>query len=131
VDDVQQVQQAADALVAAFGDGRVEDYFACFDPGATFVFHTTPQRLESLADYRATWARWQAEDGFRVLSCASSSPQVQVLGDVALFVHDVATEVEAAGRRELLAERETIVFTRRPDGGWTAVHEHLSAAPTA
>ena len=26
-------------------------------------------------------------------------------------------------------ERETIVFARQQDGGWLAVHEHLSPAP--
>ena len=128
-DDAQQVQQAADALVAAFGEGRVEDYFACFDPGATFLFHATEVRLESLAEYRALWARWEAEDGFRVRACASTSPRVQLLGAAAVFVHDVRTEVSAGGQDAVLHERETIVFARGEDGGWRAVHEHLSAAP--
>ena len=129
VDDAQQVQQAADALLAAFGEGRVEDYFACFDPGATFLFHTTDVRLESLADYRDLWSRWEAEDGFRVRSCASTGQRVQLLGDVAVFLHDVRTEVTAGGEDAVLLERETIVFARGDGGAWRAVHEHLSGAP--
>ena len=129
VGDEQQVQRAADALVAAFGEGRVEDYFACFDPGATFLFHATEVRLESLAEYRALWSRWEAEDGFRVRSCASTSPRVQLLGDTAVFLHDVRTEVTAGGEDAVLLERETIVFARGADGAWRAVHEHLSVAP--
>ena len=50
VGDEQQVQRAADALVAAFGEGRVEDYFACFDPGATFLFPATEVRWEGVAE---------------------------------------------------------------------------------
>ena len=34
----RQVLEAADRLVAAFGEGRVDDYFACFHPQATFIF---------------------------------------------------------------------------------------------
>src|SRR5829696_2707411 len=30
----RQVLEAADRLVAAFGEGRVDDYFACFHPEA-------------------------------------------------------------------------------------------------
>ncbi len=128
MDDEQQVRQAAAALVAAFGEGRVEDYFACFTPGATFLFHTTPRRLETLAGYRALWARWEADDGFRVRACESTRGLVQLLGDVAVFLHDVRTEVEADGVGTTLLERETIVFARGADG-WRAVHEHLSPVP--
>ncbi|OLP72234.1 DUF4440 domain-containing protein, partial [Salmonella enterica subsp. enterica serovar Javiana] len=122
----QEVLAAADALVSAFASGDSAAYFACFAPEATFVFHTTPQRLGSRAEYEALWAQWVEEDGFAVVSCASSDQVVQVLGpDVAVFAHDVATVVDVAGAREELAERETIVFVRR-DGAWVAVHEHLS-----
>jgi ketosteroid isomerase-like protein len=122
------VSQAAEALVAAFSEGRVDDYFACFAEDATFVFHTTAERLESREAYRSLWRSWEAEDGFRVVSCASSNPLVMELGDdAAVFVHDVATRVATSGGEEDLRERETIVFARR-DGGWLAVHEHLSPA---
>jgi ketosteroid isomerase-like protein len=123
------VAAAAERLVAAFGAGRVEDYFACFAPDATFVFHTTPERLGSRAAYRALWDTWEQEDAFRVLSCESSNVEITPLGpDVAVFVHDVATTVSTSAGDESLRERETIVFARR-QGGWDAVHEHLSPAP--
>jgi ketosteroid isomerase-like protein len=125
---VSSVAAAAERLVAAFGAGRVEEYFACFAPDATFVFYTTPDRLQSRESYRALWRRWEAEDGFRVVSCESSNPLIALLGDdAAVFVHDVATLVATSAGEESLAERETIVFARR-DGTWLAVHEHLSSA---
>jgi uncharacterized protein (TIGR02246 family) len=124
-----EVRAAAAALVAAFAEGRVEDYFASFAPEATFVFHTTPERLESREAYRELWRRWQAQDDFRVLACESANQHVQLLGDdAAVFAHDVRTRVGTKAGEEALAERETIVFARR-DGGWAAVHEHLSPAP--
>ena len=43
-DDEVEVRAAAERLVAAFGSGRLDDYFACFADHATFVFYTTPQR---------------------------------------------------------------------------------------
>ena len=123
------VAAAAKRLVAAFAEGRVDDYFRCFAPDASFVFYTTPQRLESRAAYEDLWRRWEAEDGFRVVSCESSNPLVTPLGaDVAVFVHDVATRVATTAGEDSLSERETIVFARR-DGRWLAVHEHLSPAP--
>lgn len=124
----QEVLAAADALVAAFASSDADAYFACFAEDATFVFHTEPRRLESRREYRELWDGWVAEDGFRVVSCASAGARVQVLGDTAVFTHDVATVVETTEGRTSSAERETIVFTRA-GGGWTAVHEHLSAAP--
>ena len=63
------VAAAAARLVAAFGDGRVD----CFAADASFVFYTTPERLESRAAYRSLWYRWETEDGFRVLECESSN----------------------------------------------------------
>lgn len=122
----QQVLAAADALVRAFAGGHRAAYFACFAPEATFVFHTTPQRLGSRAAYEALWEQWVTEDGFAVVSCASANQVVQVLGpDAAVFAHDVTTVVEVGGEREELHERESIVFVRR-DEVWMAVHEHLS-----
>ena len=81
-DDEAQVRAAAERLVAAFGSGRLDDYFACFADDATFVFYTTPQRLESVDAYRQLWDGWVREDGFRVTGCVSSAVRVQVLGDV-------------------------------------------------
>ncbi len=125
----EEVRVAAAALVADFGAGRVEDYFARLATDATFVFHTSPERLGSRDAYRALWGRWEREDGFRVLECRSTGQRVQVLADdIAVLTHEVATRVEAGGAEEQLAERESVVFARR-DGTWLVVHEHLSAAP--
>jgi ketosteroid isomerase-like protein len=127
-DTERQVLQAADRLVAAFGGGRVDDYFACFHPEATFVFYTTDHRLESSAAWRELWGSLEREEGFRVLECRSSARRVQDLGESAVFTHDVETRVSTRAGEETLRERETIVFARQTDGGWLAVHEHLSPA---
>ncbi len=124
------VRAAAAGLVADFGAHRVDAYFERMAPDATFLFHASPDRLPSREAYRAEWAAWEREDGFRVLGCESSGGHVQLLGDdVAVFTHHVRTRVSAGGAEEELSERETIVFARR-DGRWLVVHEHLSA-PTA
>jgi uncharacterized protein (TIGR02246 family) len=128
---VEEVLSAAADLVRAFGSGDVEGYFGCFAEDATFVFHSTPQVLESRAAYREEWASWERADGFRVLACTSSEQRVQDLGDVAVFTHRVRTRVHAAGEEAELHERETVVFRRRGDGRWLAAHEHLSPEPAA
>jgi ketosteroid isomerase-like protein len=125
----EQVLEAADRLVAAFGEGRVDDYFACFHPRATFVFYTAERRLESTAEWRELWDWLVREEGFEVLECSSSGRRVQEFGDAAVFTHDVETRVSTfAGGEEILRERETIVFVRQDEGSWLAVHEHLSPA---
>jgi ketosteroid isomerase-like protein len=124
-----EVLAAAAALVDAFGSGRVQEYFACFAPEATFVFHSEPARLGSREEYRTLWEGWEREDGFRVLECTSSGASVLVVApDVAVFTHDVDTQVSTNAGSDRMAERETIVFARR-DGRWLAVHEHLSPRP--
>ncbi|MGW0948965.1 YybH family protein [Streptomyces sp. NPDC002623] len=128
---VQEVRTAADALVAAFAEGRLDDYFDAFAPDATFVFHTTPQRLGSTAEYRALWQRWVAEDGFRILGCTSSAQLIQPFGDTAVFSHDVETRISTHAGEETVQERETIVLARAEGGRWVAVHEHLSARTAA
>ncbi len=129
MDDAQAVLEAAATIVEAFAANRTEAYFDCFAPGATFVFHTTSEPLSSRAAYEELWATWQREDGFRVVSCASSDQQVQMLGETAVFTHRVRTVVASREGEDALDERETIVFTRGLDGRWLAVHEHLSPAP--
>lgn len=125
----RRVSEAADRLVGAFGEGRVDDYFACFHPEATFVFYTTDRRLESAAEWRELWDALVREEDFKVLECRSSARRVQDLGDaVAVFTHDVETWVSTRSGEETLRERETIVFARGDDGNWLAVHEHLSPA---
>ncbi|MEV5931626.1 nuclear transport factor 2 family protein [Streptomyces sp. NPDC052079] len=128
---VQEVRTAADALIAAFAEGRLDDYFGAFAPDATFVFHTTPRRLGSTAEYRALWQQWVDQDGFRILGCTSSAQLIQPFGDTAVFSHDVETRVATHTGEETVHERETIVFRRAGNGRWLAVHEHLSARTAA
>ena len=64
-----------------------------------------------------------------MLSCTSSNAFVSLQGDVAVFIHDVATELRMQGEQHFSQERETIVFRRQQQGPWLACHEHLSAMP--
>jgi uncharacterized protein (TIGR02246 family) len=123
-----EVAAAAAAIVDAFGRHDPEKYFSLFAPDATFVFHTTPKRLNARAEYEAEWAMWEKEDGFRVRSCKSTDQRVQILGDVAVFTDSVQTELSTTQGPSTVQERETIVFHRR-GGKWVAVHEHLSPLP--
>ncbi|MBI3648854.1 MAG: nuclear transport factor 2 family protein [Actinobacteria bacterium] len=127
----QEVREALERLVAAFGEGRLDDYFACFHPQSSFVFHTSERRLGSRAEYRKEWDRWVAEDGFEILGCRTSDTHVQVWGEVGVITHSVQTRQSAGGEASTVRERETIVFAKQPDGRWLAVHEHLSPAPEA
>ena len=133
-DDVKAAQDlenealaAADAIIDDFGHHRRERYFAGFDADATFVFYTHPKRLESRSEYEALWREWEDEHGFRVHGCASSNRRVQLVGDTAVFTHDVLTDATFDGERGSTTERESIVLTKRA-GAWRAVHEHLSPA---
>ncbi|WP_046727026.1 YybH family protein [Streptomyces humi] len=129
--DHETALAAADALIAAFAEGRTDDYFAAFAAEASFVFHTTDRRLDSTEEYRGLWHRWSEEDGFRVLACESKDRRLQLLGDTAVFTHSVTTRVATRAGEETLHERETIVLHRTGDGTWLAVHEHLSPDPAA
>jgi ketosteroid isomerase-like protein len=121
------VGAAADALVTAFGSHDRDAYFACFAPESTFLFHTTPGLLTTRAAYEREWAAWEA-DGFHVDSCSTTDRHIGMLtSDVAVLTHRVRTRL--AGSDEEQRECETIVFRRTPDGGWLAVHEHLSPDP--
>jgi kynurenine formamidase/ketosteroid isomerase-like protein len=126
----EEVQEAADRLVAAFAATDTEAYFAAFSPEATFIFHPEAQRLGSRSAYRTLWDGWLA-GGWRVLECRSSEQDIQLLGATAVFSHRVATtvRVDRDGGRDTSDERETIIFSRTPDGGVVCVHEHLSACP--
>ena len=127
---LDEVQAAADSLVAAFAATDTAAYFAAFSPDATFIFHPEAKSLESRSAYRELWDGWVAA-GWRVLDCRSSERNIQVLGTTAVFSHRVATTVrtDAAGATFDSDERETIVFARAADGGVLAVHEHLSSCP--
>lgn len=122
----RDVLTAADAIIDDFGHHRTAEYFAGFAPEATFMFYTAERRLETRADYETLWNSWEVDDGFRVHSCESADRRVQLFGEVAIFTHSVKSRVEFGGVVDEVNERETIVFQRR-DGGWLAIHEHLSA----
>jgi ketosteroid isomerase-like protein len=122
-----EVRAAVTALMQAFGAGDSEAYFDCFAEDATFLFHTEPSRLESLEEYRLLWRGWQ-DSGWRVVECESTAQSIQLAGTGAVFSHDVRTMVDADGTRDVLHERESIIFSRFPDGRVLAIHEHLSPA---
>ena len=122
------LRAAAAEIVAAFGSHDALRYFDGFAMDATFIFYSTPQRLESRAAYETLWAKWETENQFRVLGCISSNHHVQTGDDFGVFTHDVETMVEMDGLVDTVRERETIVFEKRGNR-WLAVHEHLSARP--
>lgn len=132
---VPQVMKAAADLVSAFAHNDRTAYFGAFTADASFVFYTLPQPLLSRDAYQALWDSWRQDEGFEVLSCASSNAFVSLQGDVAIFIHDVATELRMNGEQLFSQERETIVFkrqgsrTEQQEGPWLACHEHLSAMP--
>jgi ketosteroid isomerase-like protein len=126
----QAVHEAARRLVEAFGRHDTAAYFDAFAPEASFIFHTHHEVLRDLQAYRTLWATWERDMGLRVRSCVSTVPTVQILGpDLALFHHRVHTVLGTHDGDVTVDERETILFQRRPDGRWLAVHEHLSPAP--
>lgn len=123
------VLAAAAELVAAFGSHDRDGYFASFEPGATFLFHSADTVLGSRSAYESEWDGW-VQTGFAVLGCVSSEQRVDLLGeDVAVFTHCVRTHLRDADGEHHLAERETIVMRRGSDGRWLGVHEHLSVDP--
>jgi ketosteroid isomerase-like protein len=130
-----EVIKAAADLVSAFARNDRAAYFGAFSADASFVFYTLPQPLLSRDAYQVLWDSWRRDEGFEVLSCTSSNAFVSLHGDVAVFVHDVATELRMNGEQCFSQERETIVFKRQGDrtqqkeGLWLACHEHLSAMP--
>jgi ketosteroid isomerase-like protein len=124
----EEVLQAAASLVTAFAANDRQAYFAAFSTDATFVFYNLEKPLLSRDAWLALWDSWRL-DGFEILSCLSSNPQVHLHGDVAIFLHDVTTRLRVLGEQSISYERETIVFARQPSGAWLAVHEHLSAIP--
>ena len=126
---IGEVRAAANAIVGAYGAHRTDDYFQAFHPEATFVFYTSPERLESRAAFHEAWDTWVSDDGFRVLECVSSDQLIQLFGDVAVFVHRLTTRLRTNAGEETVLERETIVFARQAEGTWLAVHEHLSPDP--
>ena len=127
-----EVLAAAKRLCDAFAQGRIDDYFACFAPRATFIFHSLRGRIDSLADYRKYWAEWERDLGLKVLGCDSFNRTVQMFGDTAVYTHSVTVRIRTLDAGDQTRhERETIVFARSANAGWEAVHEHLSKDPAA
>lgn len=125
-----QVLAAAGHLLGVFGENRVEDYFACFTPDATFIFHGLDHRLASLADYRSAWAGWVRDLDLRILGAAAQQQTVDFIAPgVALYTHSVQVKVSTKNGVEQRRERETVVFVRQSDQRWLGVHEHLSKDP--
>ena len=124
-----QVLEAAAKIVAAFGSNDKQTYFSLFSPNATFIFHSSSNRLNSRAEYESEWQAWELT-GFRIHSCSSSDPKVTLHGDgkVAIFSHNVRTDLTVGPERLQSRERESIVF-EFTNGKWIAVHEHLSVDP--
>jgi ketosteroid isomerase-like protein len=93
--DQENVLNAAAELVAAFARNDREAYFAVFSRDASFV------PLLSCDAYQVLWDQWRTEDGFEVLACTSSNAFVSPQGDVALFIHDAATELRMQGEQHV------------------------------
>ncbi|MBG6214209.1 MAG: nuclear transport factor 2 family protein [Cryobacterium sp.] len=121
---------AVDAIIDNFSRHQTRAYFDGFATDATFLFHSTPHRLESRADYEDLWTEWEQTAGFRVHGCTSTNRRLQVFGRVAIFSHDVETTLELQGTTQTLDERESIVLEYR-HGTWLCVHEHLSVLDTS
>lgn len=121
---------AADAIIAAFAATDTDAYFAGFAPDATFIFHPEENRLNSRAEYEKIWQGW-VESGWRVTSCESLDRKVQTFAGGAVFSHTVVTSITSPAGDDSYVERESIIFSTTPEGGLTAIHEHLSTVPDA
>jgi hypothetical protein len=125
---IDDVKKAAGELVGHFGASRVSEYFQCFSQSADFIFYTHTERLKSRKAYEELWKTWETEMNFKILSCTSSDQDIKLVGnDVAIFTHNVSTDVSTNAGVETVSERETIVFELK-NGAWIAIHEHLSPA---
>lgn len=91
-----EVLAAAGAIVDAFTRTDTQAYFAGFDKGATFVFHSEARRLDNRAEYEREWASW-LEEGWTVAECDSSNQLVQTFPGGAVFSHTVDTTVNTKG----------------------------------
>ena len=119
---------AIESLIVSFSKHDKEAYFSYFADDATFLFHNQETLLHSKAEYKSEWTKWEDEDEFRVLECASSHKNLQLLGNTAIFTHWVTTKIGTVAGNETSHERETIVMKLNDSGQWLAVHEHLSIA---
>ena len=126
-DDVSEVRDAYDRLMAAFARADTDRYFDCFDAAASFVFPGEPL-LDSRAEYREAWQRWERE-GLRFTDVRADDVRVRVLGSTAIVTHRIETTMTMNEEESVDRERESIVFSKI-GGRWLAVHEHLSADET-
>jgi hypothetical protein len=123
---IDDVKKAAADLVGHFGASRVGEYFQCFSESADFIFYTHTERLKSRKAYEDLWKSWEAEMNFKILSCTSSDQNIRMVSNnVAIFTHNVSTDVSTNDGVDTVSERETIVF-ELVGGSWIAIHEHLS-----
>jgi len=129
--NVNSVEQSIENLLVAFGHHDKDAYFACFHPDATFLFYNSDETGLTKTRYQQMWDSWEKEHGFKVLECRSTNKQLTVMGDTAIFTHEVATKTEWEGEQNLLCERESIIFVRNESDSWLCVHEHLSANEVA
>lgn len=118
-----EARAAYDRLMDAFVRASTDEYFDCFHKDASFVFPGEPV-LDSRAEYRATWSRWQ-DEGVRFENVIADDIRIRVIGTTAVVTHSIQTKVVAEGSSSVERERETIVFANVGDR-WLAVHEHLS-----
>ncbi len=123
MNEQDQVLQAAANLVSAFARNDRDAYFGAFTTDASFVFYTLEQPLLSRDAYQALWDRWRSEDGFEVLNCTSSNAFVSLQGDVAIFIHDVATELRMQGSFTLARSAKPLCFAKNNKAyGWPATN---------
>ncbi len=125
-DDRQDVMTAVNKLITAFSNNDTANYFAAFSAQATFLFHNLDRVLMSRAEYQTEWQSWEDQHQFRIINCKSSAVHLQMFGEVAVFTHQVLTNINFDSDVVSNRERETIVFARHDSGAWLGVHEHLS-----
>ena len=116
----QTAQEAVDQLIAAFSSHDAERYFAAFDEQATFLFHNLDRMLKSRAEYEAVWKAWEDEDQFRVLACRSTNGHLQLIGDVAIFTHNVSTDVTIQGQKRAAANAKQSFWLGKAQGAGSA-----------
>lgn len=112
-------------LIDDYAHHRRDAYFSHFSEDATFVFHTSPARLDNRRAYEGLWQSWESVHDFRVLSCESTNRKIQRFGPTVIFTHDVDTVLSMDGVTERPMERETIVMQLTAKE-WSCIHEHLS-----
>jgi ketosteroid isomerase-like protein len=122
----QEVLDAADSMILAFSKHDRENYFAAFSEQATFYFHNLDRLLKSRAEYESEWKTWERVHQFHIRACRSSERNIQMLGNVAVFTHEVSTDINFDSEQVTSHERETIIFACNDAGRWLGVHEHLS-----